>query len=572
MFRLFKQMNLKFVALAIFLSACRVAGMVALPTITANIIDYGVVNGDMEYIFRQGFLMMAISIIGIIFALLSFYISARESQGLGETLRNQAFEKILSYSSEDLDEFGTSSLITRTTNDVMNLQFVMLHFLMMLGLDPFLIIGSTIAAFVREPKLALIFLLTAPLLGIAIWLIIRSVRPLFQKLQRQTDVINRIFREGLTGIRVVRAFNKDEFEEERFNEANEDYQTISVSAFKRMALFMPALLLVMSFTNILIVWFGTRLVGAGEMQIGSMVAFLTYAGLLMTGIMLLAQVLSFMPRGQIAAERIMRVLNYDSSIKDRTQTKEVADQPVDLTFDQVDFRYPGAEKLALENVNFNVKAGETLAIIGGTGAGKTTLAKLIIRLYDIESGQIRLNGTDIRDLSQLDLREQVGFSPQTPTLFTGTIRDNLSYGNKDATDEEIWQALEVAQGAGFVRGLEAGLDSVVEHGGGNFSGGQRQRLSIARTLVTNADLLIFDDSFSALDFKTDANLRAALKPETIDKAVVIVAQRISTVVNADTIVVLDNGQMVGKGTHEELKANNTLYQEIMNSQMKGEDL
>lgn len=572
MFRLFKQMNLKFVTLAIFLSAIRVAGMVALPTITANIIDYGVVNGDMAYIFQQGFLMMAISIIGIIFALLSFYISARESQALGEGLRNQAFKKILSFSSEDLDEFGTSSLITRTTNDVMNLQFVMLHFLMMLGLDPFLIIGSTVAAFVREPQLAPIFLVTAPLLGIAIWLIIRTVRPFFQKLQRQTDVINRIFREGLTGIRVVRAFNKDEYEEARFNEANEDYQTISVSAFKRMALFMPVLLLVMSLTNILIVWFGTRLVGAGEMQIGSMVAFLTYAGLLMTGIMLLAQVLSFMPRGQIAAERILRVLNYESSIKDKQQTMEVDDQPISLTFDQVNFRYPGAEKLALENIDFNVKRGETLAIIGGTGAGKTTLAKLIVRLYDIESGRILLNGTDIRDLSQHDLREQVGFSPQTPTLFSGTIRENLTYGNKHATDEEIWEALEIAQGAGFVRGLEDGLDSIVEHGGGNFSGGQRQRLSIARTLVTDADLLIFDDSFSALDFKTDANLRAALKPATVDKAVVLIAQRISTVVNADTIIVLNNGEMVGKGTHEELKQTNTLYQEIMNSQMKGEDL
>lgn len=572
MFRLFKQLNMKNVALAIFLSVCRVGGMVALPTLTANIIDYGVMNGDMEYVFQQGFLMMAISIIGIIFGLISFYFSAKESQGLGEKLRNQAFRKILSFSSEDLDEFGTSSLITRTTNDVMNIQFVMLHFLLMLGLDPFLILGSTVVAFIREPKLALVFLIMAPLLALAIFLIIRSVRPLFHKLQRQTDVINRIFREGLTGIRVVRAFNKDDYEEARFNKANEEYKDISVSAFTRMALFMPAMLLVMSFTNILIVWFGTRLVGTGQMQVGNMVAFLTYAGLLMTGIMLLAQVLSFMPRGQIAAERILRVLNYESSIKDKEETKEVSDQPVDLTFDEVDFRYPGSEKLALSNLNFNVKAGETLAVIGGTGAGKSTLANLIVRLYDVESGSIRLNGTDIRNLSQHDLREEVGFAPQTPTLFTGTIRENLKYGNQDATDEDLWRALEIAQGAGFVRGLEDGLDARVEHGGGNFSGGQRQRLSIARTLVTDADLLIFDDSFSALDFKTDANLRAALKPATTDKAVVIIAQRISTVVDADTIVVLDNGEMVGKGTHEELKANNELYQEIMNSQLKGGDL
>lgn len=572
MFKLFKEMDLKFVALGIVLSAIRVAGMVALPTLTANIIDYGVMEGDMAYIFQQGFLMMAITVICILFAVGAAYINSTQSQGLGEKLRNRAFIKILNFSNEDLDDFGTSSLITRTTNDVMQLQFVMLHFLMMLGLDPFLILGSATAAFIREPQLAVVFFITAPLLGIAIFFIIRAASPLFRKLQLQTDVINRIFREGLTGVRVVRAFNKTEYEENRFNEANEEFKSISVHAFFRLALFMPVMILVMSLTNILIVWFGTRLVGSGQMLVGNMVAFLTYAGLLMTGIMLLAQVLSFMPRGQIAAERIMAVLNHKSSINDDEHPEPISDEPVELTFDHVNFRYPGAEKLALANIDFEVKAGETLAVIGGTGTGKTSLANLMLRLYDVESGEIRLNGISIQHLSQYDLREKIGFAPQTPVLFSGTIRENLSYGRTDATDEEIWAALKVAQGAEFVRGLEAGLDSRVEHGGGNFSGGQRQRLSIARVLVTDAEILIFDDSFSALDFKTDANLRAALKPVTEDKAVVIIAQRISTVVDADQILVLDNGELVGKGTHEELKQSNKIYQEIMNSQMKGDEL
>lgn len=572
MFKLFKEMDLKFVALGIVLSAIRVAGMVALPTLTANIIDYGVMEGDMAYIFQQGFLMMAITVICILFAVGAAYINSIQSQGLGEKLRNRAFIKILNFSNEDLDDFGTSSLITRTTNDVMQLQFVMLHFLMMLGLDPFLILGSATAAFIREPQLAVVFFITAPLLGIAIFFIIRAASPLFRKLQLQTDVINRIFREGLTGVRVVRAFNKTEYEENRFNEANEEFKSISVHAFFRLALFMPVMILVMSLTNILIVWFGTRLVGSGQMLVGNMVAFLTYAGLLMTGIMLLAQVLSFMPRGQIAAERIMAVLNHKSSINDDEHPEPISDEPVELTFDHVNFRYPGAEKLALANIDFEVKAGETLAVIGGTGTGKTSLANLMVRLYDVESGEIRLNGINIQHLSQYDLREKIGFAPQTPVLFSGTIRENLSYGRTDATDEEIWAALKVAQGAEFVRGLEAGLDSRVEHGGGNFSGGQRQRLSIARALVTDAEILIFDDSFSALDFKTDANLRAALKPVTEDKAVVIIAQRISTVVDADQIIVLDNGEVVGKGTHEELKQSNKIYQEIMNSQMKGDEL
>lgn len=335
---------------------------------------------------------------------------------------------------------------------------------------------------------------------------------------------------------------------------------------------MPTLLLVGSATSILIIWFGAQLVGQEVMQVGNMVAFLTYASLIIVGIMLIASVLAFLPRGSIAAERVMEVINTESTIEDAKEPVAIPDGPVQVTYDQVDFRYPGAEKLALDQIDFQIDTGETLAVIGGTGAGKSTLANLLVRMYDVTDGSVAVNGIDIREVRQRDLRHKIGFAPQDAVLFSGTIRDNLTYGKPDATDADIWEALEIAQGANFVRELDAGLDSKVEHGGGNFSGGQRQRLSIARALVTDADILVFDDSFSALDFKTDANLRAALKPVTEDKVVIIIAQRISTVADADTIVVLDDGRMVGRGTHEALKATNDVYQEIMNSQMKGEEL
>lgn len=335
---------------------------------------------------------------------------------------------------------------------------------------------------------------------------------------------------------------------------------------------MPTLLLVGSATSILIIWFGAQLVGQEVMQVGNMVAFLTYASLIIVGIMLIASVLAFLPRGSIAAERVMEVINTESTIEDVKEPVTIPDGPVQVTYDQVDFRYPGAEKLALDQIAFQIDTGETLAVIGGTGAGKSTLANLLVRMYDVTDGSVAVNGIDIREVRQHDLRHKIGFAPQDAVLFSGTIRDNLTYGKPDATDADIWEALEIAQGANFVRELDAGLDSKVEHGGGNFSGGQRQRLSIARALVTDADILVFDDSFSALDFKTDANLRAALKSVTEDKVVIIIAQRISTVADADTIVVLDDGRMVGRGTHEELKATNDVYQEIMNSQMKGEEL
>lgn len=573
MTRLAKFMNPWRVFLTVLFMAVQVAGMLAMPTLTANIIDFGVAEGNIDYIIRTGFYMLGFTLLTILSALLNVYFAAKESQGLGNTLRKKIYRMVIFFTNDELDKFGTSTLITRSTNDIMQIQFVMMMVLRIMTLSPLLIIGAGTMAYTREPQLAFVFIITIPVLAALIWFILHFSGPLFKSMQKKTDRLNRVFREGLTGIRVIRAFNKDEYERERFDEANWDFAQTSIKANTVMAFMMPSMVLAVSVTNILIIWFGSQLVSTGDMQVGNMVAFMTYAMQILIGVMNVSMVLFFLPRGQVSAERVLEVLDTQNTIKDPEQAKHLKDTTnVSLRFDNVSFRYHGAEKSALENIDFTLNKGERLAIIGGTGSGKTTLANLIPRLYDVERGQIKVNGVDVRDVEQGELRRLIGFAPQKALLFSGTIRENMKYGKPEATDEEIWHALEVAQGKDFVSGLPKGLDSRVEQGGGNFSGGQRQRLSIARALVTKADILVFDDSFSALDFKTDARLREALKPDTQDAAVVIIAQRISTVIDADQIIVLDQGTIVGQGTHEELKTNNPIYQEIMESQLKGEDI
>lgn len=573
MIKLVKWMNPWPVFLSLVFMALQVVGMLAMPTITANIIDFGVADGDIGYIIRTGFIMLGFTFLTIVSALLNVYFGAKESQGLGDTIRRKIFKMVTYFTNEELDKFGTSTLITRTTNDIMQIQFVMMMIIRIMTLAPFLMIGAGIMAYSREPNLAFVFLISMPILIGLLFLILRLTSPIFKSLQLKTDNLNRVFREGLTGIRVIRAFNKDEYEKERFDEVNLDFAETSIKAQTILAFMMPSMVLAVSVTNILIIWFGAQFISVGDMQVGNLVAFMTYAMQILMGIMMVSFVLFFLPRGQVAAARVMEVLDTPNIIKDPDEPKDLKlNGNVSLTFNHINYRYPGAEALALEDINFTLNKGERLAIIGGTGSGKTTLANLIPRLYDIEEGSIEVNGIDIRDVAQGSLRQLIGFAPQKAVLFAGTIRGNLKYGKPDATDEDIWHALSIAQGKEFVSSLPNGLDSRVEHGGGNFSGGQRQRLSIARALVTKADILLFDDSFSALDFKTDAKLREALKPETKDSAVVIIAQRISTVVDADQIIVLDNGKVVGKGTHEELKRSSKIYQEIMDSQMKGEDI
>lgn len=572
--RIFTLLNPRRVAWLFVFLIIQAASLLLIPTIAADIVDYGVALGDIDYIIRNGGLMIIVAIIGFIASILNVYFSATESQAVGSILREKLFDKIMYFSNEEIDGFGTSTLMTRTTSDVMQIQQVLMFVLRLMVLDPLRIVFAAILAYMREPQLTFIFLIIVPVLIVLISFVLKKVSPLFRSLQVKTDQINRIFREGLTGIRVIRAFRQEEYEENRFDEANQDYKETSLGAHVYMASLMPLMILLASGTTILIFYFGAQYISVGEMQVGNLIAFTSYSMNILMGIMMLSMIITMLPRAQVAIERVLQVIDTPNQIEDPERPLElnIKNDGILVEFDQVDFRYPGAEKLALEKINFSLKAGERLAIIGGTGAGKSTLSNLFIRLYDVDSGVVRMNGTDIRDISQEDLRALIGFAPQQAQLFSGTIRDNLMYGNTEATDEDLWKALEVAQGADFVSGLPKKLDARVEQGGSNFSGGQRQRLSIARALVTDAKLLVFDDSFSALDFRTDANLRKALKPVTTDKAVVIIAQRISTVLDAEQILVLDHGRIVGQGTHEELKESNAVYQEIIESQMKGDDI
>ena len=552
----------------------QVVSMLMIPTLSAEIIDNGVATGDIDYILKYGGIMIAIAIIGFISSMLNVYLSSTESQKAGSKLRELLFDKILNYSTEEIDKFGISTLMTRTTSDVLQVQQVLVMVLRFMILDPLRIVVAAVLAFTREPKLAFVFVIIVPILVIAVVLLLRKVNPLFRSLQIKTDSLNRVFREGLTGIRVIRAFNREDYEEDRFDKENEDYAKTGTRAHTYMALTNPLMILLTSATTVFIIWFGAQYISVGEMEVGNLVAFTSYSFNILMGIMMLSMIITMLPRVQVALERIYQVLDAPKEIVDKENptSLDLEAEEMVLEFEDVDFRYPGAEKLALEGIDFSVKDGQKVAIIGGTGAGKSTLANLIVRLYDIESGSIKINGIDITNMSQHNLRDAVGFATQNASLFSGTIRENLKYGNEDATDEELWHALDVAQGADFVSELPDGLGSRVEQGGANFSGGQRQRLSIARALVTDARILVFDDSFSALDFKTDAQLRRALEPETTDKAVIIIAQRISTVVDADEILVLENGELAGKGTHDELKETNKVYQEIIESQMKGEDI
>lgn len=572
--RIFKLISPFRFAVLFVLLVVQAGSMLLIPTIAADIIDYGVSLGDIEYIKKYGVIMLIVAAVGFIAAVFNVYLSATESQGVGTQLREKLFNKIMFFSNEEIDRYGTSTLMTRTTSDVLQIQQFMMFVLRLAIIDPLRIIFAAVLAYLREPQLTFIFIIIVPILVILIRFILKKVSPLFRSLQVKTDRINRVFREGLTGIRVIRAFRKEEYEENRFNEANEDYKETSLSAHVYMASLMPLMILLASSTSILIIYFGSQLISTGEMEVGNLIAFTSYAMNILMGIMMLSMIVTMLPRVQVAIERVYQIIDTPQGINDPTTAipTDKHSDTVTLEFDEVDFRYPGAEKLALENINFSMKQGDKIAIIGGTGAGKSTLSRLLLRLYDIESGSIRIDGVDIRQFKQAELRQLLGFSPQEAVLFSGTIRENLQYGKADATDDELWHALKVAQGFDFVSNLPGGLDARVEQGGSNFSGGQRQRLSIARALVTDAKILVFDDSFSALDFKTDAQLRKALTPETRDKAVLIIAQRISTVVDADQILVLEHGQLVGSGTHDELKETNAVYKEIIDSQMRGDEL
>ena len=561
---------------AVFFLLIQVSCDLYLPTVTADLVNRGIVQKDMGVIWNEGIKMLIVAAIGLVAAGLNVYFAATQSMKVGEKLRSQIYHKVLRFSNREMDEFGDSSLITRSTNDIVQIQNVMVQMLRMMLQSPVMLVAACVLAYVREPQLTKVFFISLPILAIIVMAVMYFAVPLFKSIQKKTDRINLIFREGLTGVRVIRAFRQEEREQNRFKKANEDYTQTGIKAFTIVSTLFPVVTLILGMTNVAIILLGGHLVANMSMQVGDLIAFMTYATQIMISFMMLSMIFVFVPRASASATRVNAVLDQPISIHnapEKDQEKISINQPASLEFKNVDFRFHGAERLALHDLNFKVTACQTLAIIGGTGSGKSALVNLIPRLFDIESGEIKVDGVPVKKLSQHNLHEVISITQQQAVLFSGTIRSNLQFGYEEATDKEMWHALEIAQAADFVR-EEGGLDAVVEQNGSNFSGGQRQRLAIARTIIKPASIYVFDDSFSALDFETDAKLRAALaKDPQIQRAVtVIVAQRISTVVDADQIIVLDEGRVVGQGTHQELKAHNETYQQIIKSQVEKGDV
>lgn len=558
--------------LAVIFLCFQVAADLYLPTITSDLIDNGILKQDIGYIWSEGGKMLVVAALGLIAAAVNVYFASTQAMKVGKKLREQIYRKVLHFSSQEMSKFGGSSLITRSTNDIVQIQNVMVQFLRMMLQSPIMLIAACVLAYYREPRLTKVFLISLPVLAIAVIAIMYFAIPLFKSIQKKTDQINLVFREGLTGVRVIRAFNQEKREQSRFQRANDDYTNTGIKAYTIVSFLFPIMTLVLSLTNIGIIWLGAHLIAQMSMQVGNLIAFMTYSTQILISFMMLSMVFVFIPRASASAKRVNDVLGQEEVIADPQNPVKLTDaSEASLSFENVDFRYSGAEKLTLTGLNFDIHAGQTLAIIGGTGSGKSSLVNLIPRLFDIEKGKIKVDGYPINQLTQHDLHRLISITQQKAVLFSGTIRSNMQFGMENATDDQIWHALEVAQAADFVKEA-GGLDAVVEQNGANFSGGQRQRLAIARTIIKPASIYIFDDSFSALDFKTDAKLRSALKQDNqLQKAVtVIVAQRISTVANADLILVLDDGKVVGQGSHEQLVAENKTYQQILNSQIQKE--
>ena len=569
MWRLIKRIPFWAMFGAIVFALTQAIGELLLPTQTARIIDEGVAAGDMQAIYSIGGQMILITILVIISAGISVYISARTSQNLGRKLRNEIYTKVLQFSKENMGTYGEASLITRSSNDIQQVEVTVMMIMRMVLLSPAMLLAAVVMAVLASPELSLVYAVSGPVLALLIFIILRIVSPYFKSMQNKVDDLNLIFREGLTGVRVVRAFNKSDFEVARFAEANKDYADTAIKAMFRMSFLMPIMTTILSLTNITLSWRGAHLVAAQNLSVGVILSFVNYSFIIMFSFMMLGMIFVILPRAQVSAQRINEILDTEIAIHSPENPVFIDRQaPGEVAFENVAFKFGNAEHNVVDDINFQVKPGQTLAIIGGTGSGKTTIANLLLRFSDVTKGAVKVNDTDVRDLSLNNLRDLVGYVPQKANLFSGTIRENLKYGNSDATDEELWYALRIAQSESFVRELPDGLDAHVAQGGNNFSGGQKQRLCIARAIVKQANIYLFDDSFSALDYTTDRNLRGALKEVTENAATIIIAQRVSTIRDADTIIVLDKGKISGIGSHDELMAND-IYREIVESQIKG---
>jgi len=538
----------------------------------ADIVDKGVVTGDTDYIWKIGGLMLLVAAVGMICSIVASFYSAKAASGFGKLLRSKIFSHVGNFSLHEFDKLGTASLITRTTNDITQVQQVLIMMLRMMVMAPMMCIGGIIMALSKDAKLTLVLAVSLPVLVITIVVIARKGMPLFKAMQVKLDKLNRVLRENLTGIRVIRSFNRVNHEKKRFDEANWDLTQTAIKVNKLMAAMMPIMMIVLNLTTVAIIWFGGIRISNGHMEVGDMMAFIQYAMQIMFSFVMLSMMFVMIPRASVSAVRINEVFETTADIQDPTAPVLTKEQKGQVEFQNVTFSYPGAEMPAISNISFTMKPGEVTAIIGGTGSGKSTLINLIPRFYDVDSGKVLVNGVDVSEMTQESLREKIGFVPQQAVLFTGTIAENIRYGKEDATDKEVEHAAEIAQATEFIRDMPEGFHSVIAQGGTNVSGGQKQRLSIARALVRKPEIYIFDDSFSALDFKTDAKLRAALKAETVSSSMLIVAQRVSTIMDADQIIVLDNGKIAGIGNHKELIETCKVYREIVMSQLSEEEI
>ncbi|MEU4213593.1 ABC transporter ATP-binding protein [Streptomyces sp. NPDC026206] len=559
------------IAIVVLLQLVQTLATLYLPTLNADIIDKGVVKGDTGYILQTGGLMLAVTLAQIVCAIGAVYYGARTAMAVGRDLRGAVFDRVQSFSAREMGHFGAPSLITRTTNDVQQVQMLALMTFTLMVSAPIMCVGGIAMALNQDVPLSGLLLGIVPALGLIVSLIVWRMRPLFRGVQERIDTVNRVLREQITGIRVIRAFVRDTHERKRFRGANADLMDVSLRAGRLMSLMFPSVMLVVNLSSIAVVWFGAHRIDSGGMQIGALTAFLSYLMQILTAIMMATFMFMMVPRAEVCAERIQEVLATDSSVVPPVMPVTELRGRGHLELRGVGFGYPGAEEPVLKDVSLVARPGEVTAVIGSTGSGKSTLLGLIPRLFDATAGTVLVDGADVRDLDPVMMAEAVGLVPQKPYLFSGTVASNLRYGRPDASDEELWQALETAQARDFVEAMEGRLEAPVAQGGTNVSGGQRQRLAIARALVRRPEIYLFDDSFSALDYATDARLRAALARETGDATVLIVAQRVSTIRDADRIVVLDEGRVVGTGTHTELMGTNETYREIVLSQLTEEE-
>ena len=555
------------IVLLVLLQLLQTSATLYLPTLNAHIIDNGVVKGDTGYILSFGGLMIAVSMGQVVCNMGAVFYGARTASAIGRDVRAAVFDRVQSFSSREMGHFGAPSLITRTTNDVQQIQMLVLMTFTLMVSAPIMCVGGIVLALGLDVPLTGVLVAVVPVLAICVTLIVRRLRPLFRSMQTRLDTVNRVLREQISGNRVIRAFVRDGYEKDRFKGANTDLTEVSLGTGRMLALMYPMVMTVVNLSSIAVVWFGAHRIDSGGMHIGDLTAFLAYLMQIVMSVMMATFMFMMVPRAEVCAERVQEVLDTESSVVPPTAPVVELRRHGHLEIRGGGFGYPGAEEPVLKDIDLVARPGETTAVIGSTGSGKSTLLGLVPRLFDVTQGEVLVDGVDVQEIEPGLLARTVGLVPQKPYLFAGTVASNLRYGNPDATDEDLWHALEVAQAREFVEALENGLDSPIAQGGTNVSGGQRQRLAIARTLVQRPEIYLFDDSFSALDYATDAALRTALGRETAEATVVIVAQRVSTIRDADRIVVLDEGRVVGNGRHHELMASNETYREIVLSQL-----